>query len=257
MKQIQKKIVWGLLICLGFSLSYFGSANASSYSEELKETTYRFLQYVEEGRYEAAEATLTKLRREYNVDDTEHISVFQTALNEAQSALTDPNTAATEKYHRSLTVVLLYEAMWNKVDPLWLAWKDHLLEEMKDGSGNSVSWTKSHLEDVYLLYERILPAAKVAGTDESVRILKSHMKELLTMQSITEEELLGDQLSVFAQEVNEIGVKRKKSLTEEPGFIWLMGSVGSLISFTLMYVGWRKYKGEKTDYTVKEKERDS
>ncbi|QSS98451.1 hypothetical protein IMZ31_10020 [Pontibacillus sp. ALD_SL1] len=253
MKQIQKKILWGLLVCFGLSLFHIGYSSATSFSDEMKENTYRFLQYVEEGRYEAADAVLIKLRRDYSIDDKEYSVVFQDVLNEAQKALIDPQAVPEEKYHKSLTVVLLYEATWNKVDPLWLSWKDHLLTEMTNASLKD----NVRLQKVYSLYERLLPAVKVSGTEESVHILEKHMKELREMQLPTSDDLQENQISVFAQEVKEVEVKRKKSLTEEPGFIWLMGSVGSLISFTLMYVGWRKYKGEKTDDTEKKRERDS
>ncbi|WP_345239056.1 sporulation protein YpjB [Pontibacillus salipaludis] len=253
MKKIQKKILWGLLVCFGLSLFHIGYSSATSFSDEMKETTYRFLQYVEEGRYEAADAVLTKLRRDYSIDDKEYSVVFQDVLNETQQALNDSRVVPEEKYHKSLTLVLLYEATWNKVDPLWLSWKDHLLTEMT----NEPLKNKDRLQNVYSLYERLLPAVKVSGTKESVHILESHMKKLHEMQALIDEDLQEEQISVFAQEVKEVEVKRKKSLTEEPGFIWLMGSVGSLISFTLMYVGWRKYKGEKTDDTEKKRERDS
>ncbi|KGP93298.1 hypothetical protein N780_12450 [Pontibacillus chungwhensis BH030062] len=253
MKQIQKKILWGLLVCFGLSLFHIGYSSATSFSNEMKETTYRFLQYVEEGRYEAADAVLTKLRRDYSIDDKEYSVVFQDVLNEAHQALIDPHVVPEDKYHKSLTVVLLYEATWNKIDPLWLSWKDHLLSEMT----NDPLKNNERLQKVYSLYERLLPAVKVSGTEESVQIMERHMKELHEMQSLNGDDLQGNQISVFAQEVKEVEVKRKKSLTEEPGFIWLMGSVGSLISFTLMYVGWRKYKGEKTDDTEKKRERDS
>lgn len=253
MKKIQKKILWGLLVCFGLSLFHIGYSGATSFSDEMKETTYRFLQYVEEGRYEAADAVLTKLRRDYSIDDKENSVIFQDVLNDAQQALNDRQVVSEDKYHKSLTLVLLYEATWNKVDPLWLSWKDHLLSEMTNHSLEN----KVKLQNVYSLYERLLPAVKVSGTKESVYILESHMKKLEEMQAFNDDDLQKDQISVFAQEVKEVELKRKKSLTEEPGFIWLMGSVGSLISFTLMYVGWRKYKGEKSGDTEKKRERDS
>lgn len=219
-------------------------------SDELQSTTYRFLQYVKEGEDHAAIAALEKLKRANNdhlIETSIPPEEINTLLNETQITLEDSYSSPKEKYHKAITIVLLYDAMWNKEDDaLWITWKSYLENEI-DRITKNEEISKASLQYLYTLYERLLPAFKTSLSEEEYTIIAKHQNKFLNILSEGTENKHTTFVSTLATDLKTLPTeeKEKKSFTEEPGFIWLLFSVGGLIVSTLSYVGWRKYKGEK------------
>ena len=254
-----------LSIVLFISLVTVQNVQASSTDyKEMQTTTYRFLQYVKEGHDLAAISAFEELKRK-SMDQSvlpkklTH-EEWRTLMKETKSALSDEEVTSQEKYHRALTVVLLYDAIWNENDDaLWVTWKNHLEEKIKSSfQGNDMS--QGSLNQLYTLYERLLPALKVSLSEEQYRKMQDHQRSFLSFLSGERKQGQKSFINALAQDLQTIPAeeKEKKSFTEEPGFIWSLFSVGGLIISTLIYVGWRKYRGESESKSKEEeKERGS
>ncbi len=230
--------------------------------KELQTTTYRFLQYVKEGHDRAAVAALEELKsvnEKQSIFSNTKISTqeINSLINETQLALQDSKSTTKEKYHMSLTIVLLYDAIWNNEDALWVTWKLYLEDEI-DRLVQSGDVSNASIHHLYTLYERLIPALKVSLDEEEYRMMQQHRESFLAFLSGGSQQDHISFINTLSQDLEKIpAVKEKeKSFTEEPGFIWLLFSVGSLIISTLMYVGWRKYKGEN-EKNDKRRERGS
>ncbi|QHE52506.1 sporulation protein YpjB [Pontibacillus sp. HMF3514] len=249
---VRAKVV--LSIVLVFSLVMVNHVQASETNyDEIKTTTYQFLQFVKEGHNHAAITKLEELKRVnemHSIVPEEKLSYDEliTLINETQSALQDTNTSAEEKYHRALTVVLLYDSIWNEHDALWVTWKSYLEDEIARVL-EAEQITNASIQHLYSLYERLLPALKVSLGKEEYGMMKEHQESFLAFLSGENKQ---DELTFIhslSSDLKAIPAEKKeeKSFTEEPGFIWLLFSVGGLIISTLSYVGWRKYRGESDD----------
>ncbi|KGX84082.1 sporulation protein YpjB [Pontibacillus marinus] len=243
-----------LSIVLIFSLVMVNHVQASETKyEEIKTTTYQFLQFVKEGHNQAAIAKLNELKRVnemHSIVPEEKLSYdeLNTLINETQFALQDTNTSPEEKYHRALTVVLLYDSTWNEQDALWVTWKSYLEDEISRVL-EAEQITNGSIQHLYSLYERLLPALKVSLGENEFRIMKQHQDSFLAFLSGKNQQEKLSFIYVLSSDLKKIPSEKEeeKSFTEEPGFIWLLFSVGGLIISTLSYVGWRKYRGESDD----------
>jgi len=258
---VRAKVVLSVVLLFSLVMVNHVQASETKYNET-KTTTYQFLQFVKEGHNHAAIAKLEELKRVnemHEIVPEEKLSFdeLNTLINETQSALQDTNTSAEEKYHRALTVVLLYDSIWNEQDALWVTWKSYLEDEITRVL-EAEQITNESIQHLYSLYERLLPTLKVSLREEEYGMMKQHQDSFLAFLSGKNKQGELSFIHTLSSDLKAIPSEKKeeKSFTEEPGFIWLLFSVGGLIISTLSYVGWRKYRGEG-DEKEKHKERDS
>lgn len=249
---VRAKVVVSVVLLFSLVMVNHVQASETKYNE-IKTTTYQFLQFVKEGHNHAAIVKLQELKKVnemHSIVPEEKLSYgeLNTLINGTQSALQDPNTSPEEKYHRALTVVLLYDSIWNQEDALWVTWKSYLEDEIARVL-EAEQITNTSIQHLYSLYERLLPALKVSLGEEEYGAMKQHQDSFLAFLSGENKQSELSFIHTLSSDLKTIpGEKEEeKSFTEEPGFIWLLFSVGGLIISTLSYVGWRKYRGESND----------
>ncbi|KGX88027.1 sporulation protein YpjB [Pontibacillus litoralis] len=257
LKQVESKLA--LFIVFVMIVMTVSNVYAKESFQSLQSDAYTFLKYVEEGKNEAAEATLAKMERVVDGIDSTMTEVGPYSLHQlmkdARLTLMDQESSKQEAYHRSLAVVLYVDAMETNVDPLWEVWKSYTIQEINQLIEGDEKISNRSIKHVYELYERMLPAMYVDLDWDVAQQMSLHQQALvdvLSEQSTEDRMLL---MRSIARDLEEIPVT-KYSLTEGPEFIWLIWTIGSFISITLTYVGWRKYRAEKRQLT-KSKERDS
>jgi sporulation protein YpjB len=90
-------------------------------------------------------------------------------------------------------------------------------------------------------YQFILPALKIATPTSDWNQLDEYLTRLKNVENLENMEMnLHTLLKLFEPKLVQATVK-----DEDPSFFWVILSVGGTIVFTLLYVGWRKYRGEK------------
>lgn len=233
---------------------------AQSSLSELQSSTYLYLQLIEEDRLGAADAILTKVERIASGEEVGNLRNGPYNLNmllrETRDTLEDEEATRQERYNRALTVALYVDALQNQVDPLWVVWRGHIIEMINQTITSENPVSNESLQKVYMLYESIIPSMHTS-LEKNDR-MKIELQQNALLQELAERPSEGrvQVLQDLANVLEGIQPQEKKSLTEEPEFIWLMWTVGGLIVVTLIYVGWRKYRGE-SEKEVRTRERDS
>lgn len=227
---------------------------------ELQSSTYLYLQMIKEGRMDAAEAILAKVERLTLDEEIAKIRNGPYDLNmliqETRYTLEDEEATREERYNRALTVALYVDAHENQVDPLWDVWRGHIIELIDQTLSTEKPVSNHSLQKIYQLYESILPAMHTSLEKNDMMEVEVQQYALLKQLAERPNENRAQVLLELANVLENIQPQEKKGLTEEPEFIWLMWTVGGLIVITLIYVGWRKYRGE-SEQEVKSRERDS
>ncbi|MEH7388397.1 sporulation protein YpjB [Bacillus sp. JJ1521] len=243
------------------------SINATSNEEnwdKLNQISDQALQMVKQERYEDAKQLLTHFSNEFlrmnqreqsfSLDELRIISLTH---DSAIEAVNSTSLSFEERINRVTQFRLVVDAMSSEHQPMWTEMEDSIMStfgQLKETVEVGDRETFNNLLTIFLSkYNMIHPSITVDVTPQDVQKIDSHIAFLDTYRN----EELKAVTRMQQMEQMELDLKNMfERMTEDdadPSLIWVMISTGGAIILTLIYVGWRKYKGDKQK---RQKQRD-
>ncbi|MFC3884231.1 sporulation protein YpjB [Bacillus songklensis] len=251
-----KIVVMVLLILL--SLQPLAYAKTTSW-DSLNNLSDEALQLTKQERYEEAAALLEQFpqKLEQSRHDTvnlspENIRMLTAIHQEAVGALANDGLEKVEKVRKIIRFRLLVDALQSEHQPLWTEMEGSIMgafSQLKTAAadGDSLAF-QNDFHSFLDQYETILPSVQVDIRREYVQRMDAHLAFLNQTEAVNEESRL-KQLDQMEQDLQNLFHKMKEEEVN-PSLIWMMVTTGSVIIFTLSYVAWRKYRGDKIQYTT-------
>ncbi|PYZ94531.1 hypothetical protein CR194_03075 [Salipaludibacillus keqinensis] len=257
----KEKRGWLLIVTILFALLIAASTVNSASEErwtELNHTSDTILQYVKQQHYQEASDLLDTFAQEFlqtNANELgltmRELQILTETFDEAVYAVT--NTALTHNQRVSLVykLRLLTDVYVHSEEPLWHNMKTSLLTSLKQMQPEDKSNLEVSHEDInefIAYYDTVKPAWSVALSQEQFQRIHSQVQYLLQMrnQNVSLQEW-SQHLERIEQELFHIFDGVDEDEVTDPSFYWLIITVSSAIFSSLSYVGWKKYKGHKTD----------
>ncbi|MEH7236566.1 sporulation protein YpjB [Bacillus sp. JJ1562] len=250
-------------IVMIYPISINAASNEENW-EKLDQISDQALQMVKQERYEDAKQLLTHFSNEFirmnQRDQTfsmEELRIITLTHDSAYEAITSTSHSFEERINRVTQFRLVVDAMRSEHQPMWTEMEDSIMTtfgEMKETVEEGDNETFNHLLTIFLSkYNMIHPSITVDITPQDVQKIESHIAFLDTYRN---EDL---KATTRIQQLDQMELDLKnmfERMTEDdadPSLIWVMISTGGAIILTLIYVGWRKYKGDKQK---RQKQRD-
>lgn len=232
--------------------------------DKLDQISDQALQMVKQERYQDAKQFLTHFSNEFlrmsqreqsfSMDD---LRIITSTHNTALDAVNSSSLSFEERINRVTQFRLVIDAMRSEHQPMWTELEDSIMTtfgQMKETVEEGDTENFNQLLTIFLSkYNMIHPSITVDMTPVDVQKIDSHIafldeyrnEELKTATRIQQL----DQMELDLKNLFE----RMKEDEADPSLIWVMISTGGAIILTLIYVGWRKYKGDKQK---RQKQRD-
>lgn len=249
---------WIAVLIFGLVLIYFKPVLAEeTYDWELlNEISDTALQLAKQERFNESAQLLDYFATKFEEIpiDREYISLdhFRMITNNhknAQNVLNNESLSSDEKVRSLMKFRLVVDAMVSEHQPLWGSMESSIMEtfsQMKSDVQEDDKQSFQHDWNQFLaLYEMIYPSIQVDLDMQRV-------KQMDTYISVVEDRLFQEipvtsrvkQLTLMEEELKAL-FERAKEDEADPSLLWVMISTGSVIIMSLIYAGWRKYRGEK------------
>ncbi|EIT86607.1 sporulation protein YpjB [Fictibacillus macauensis ZFHKF-1] len=255
MKRILLAVVCCVLFLFGGSLSAKAVENTGSTLEKAAQLSDQALELAKEERYKEASEVLSYLLTQFGKSEE------QAKLARAQQRLVDSTMETTlatlgkiegtqeEKVERLTGVRLLLDAIVSDQQPLWKQMEYKVVNPLKrmqltakQGHSTEVQEaTNEFLSNYYI----VRPALSVDIAEETFAAVDDQVAFIEKMRSHSfQTKADQERLATATATLESVFTDEKEA--SEPSLFWLITSIGGIISATLFYVGWRKYRGEKT-----------
>lgn len=178
------------------------------------------------------------------------------AYEQAESALTSASMADSERQQKLLQFRLTVNAVTNKHHPLWRDTEKLVLEPLNKAieasKAGETNQFQMHLNEFLTNYEIIRPSLAISLPEHQSERYDSYIKYLEHVRSsLGQSSQKNKQLLEIQREFQSLFQKQEKQSSAEPELLGLIYIIGSFIAITLIYVGWRKYKGERKKKQMK------
>lgn len=228
------------------------------------------IQLVQQEEYEKATEVLSYFSEQFLKHERihekkvspENLRTISLAYDQALQSVEEDELNQQMKIDDIVALRLALDAEISTYQPLWLEREKNVMDAFRNveeamEKEDSVSFQKS-LNTFLYEFDIIYPSLTISLPDKQLQRLNAHLSYLDEFRYMMLENKSGrTQLKVIKEDLMEVfqGVKKDEA---SPSFIWFMIITGSIILFTLTYVGFRKYKGEKDKKksTVHSKNRD-
>ncbi|QHS22571.1 hypothetical protein GWK91_06245 [Virgibacillus sp. MSP4-1] len=182
--------------------------------------------------------SLSEEKLEYVIDNTEN------TIRHLQSDIENHEL----KVDKALAFVLMMESAKNPDSQMVAKWNNELKNQITNGLQSETRSLPAEFSQVMDLYSIVYPAIKIR---EDTRLWSKLDEQFVNLNQIENEEDMLHALNVMLETFNQLDTPVSNEKDDDASFAWLIFSVGGVIIFTLLYVGWRKYKGEKKEKKIK------
>lgn len=178
------------------------------------------------------------------------------SYEQAESALTSIKMNDEERLNKLLQFRLTVNAVTNEHHPLWKDTETFVLEPLNKAisaykAGERIQF-QMHLNNFLSKYEVIRPSLVISLPEHEFERYDSYINYLEHYRNkIGDSPEKNKQLSEIQREF-QLLFQNDKHSSAEPGLLGLIYAIGSIIGITLIYVGWRKYKGDKQKKKIKD-----
>ena len=246
-----------LIGVLAFLIILFPIRTYAEHWNELTGILDISLQFIKQEKYEKATQVLQHFSEQFlleqNSNDTkiapQHFRVISLAYDQAQKSLEMQDIDQRIKLDDVLALQLAVDAGVSKYQPLWIERETHIMEaftkveEAVQTEDNEQFQTalNTFLHEFNVIY----PSLMIALPEKQLQRVNAHLSYLDEFRNLLLNNKGGQmQIGVIKEDLHKIFQVAKKDEVDS-SLIWFMTITGGLILFTLTYVGWRKYKGEK------------
>ncbi|MCC3358343.1 sporulation protein YpjB [Bacillus sp. REN16] len=250
-------------IVMIYPISINATSNEDNW-EKLDQISDQALQMVKQERYKDAKQLLTHFSNEFlrmnqreQAFSMEELRIISLTHESAFEAVTSTSLSFEERINLVTQFRLVVDAMRSEHQPMWTQMEGSIMTtfgQMKETAQKENLETFNQLLTIFLSkYNMIHPSITVDITPQDVQKIDSHIAFLDTYRN---EDLKAatrlQQLEQMELDLKNI-FERMSEDDADPSLIWVMISTGGAIILTLIYVGWRKYKGDKQK---RQKQRD-
>ncbi|ARK30330.1 sporulation protein YpjB [Halalkalibacter krulwichiae] len=255
---MRKRIILMILI-LVFSVpqSILADENSSVHTwKSLNNTSDQILQLVKQQEFEEAKQLLDYFSASFLEVDFQKEGVTMSALRTVTSsfesaveAVTAMDMSLDRRIYKVTAFRLAVDALSSDYHPLWLHTEESImnaLSRMKETVEESEIQAFQHRFNEFLRhYEMIRPALFIDIEPQQLQRIDSQINYLESIRSghVDEDKVLSH-LTIMESEWSNL-YKRVKEDNADPSLWWVMFSIGGMITLSLSYVGWKKYKAEK------------
>ncbi|MBP3950610.1 sporulation protein YpjB [Bacillus suaedae] len=260
-----RKIILALfLILLIFPLNVQADGSPSLHTwKELNQTSDQILQLVKQEKFTEAKQLMGYFSVSFLEMDFRDEGITMSALRavtlafeKAEESVTATEMPLEQRISQVTAFRLAVDALSSEYHPLWLHSEEsimnalNLMEEsvkQKDSQAYQIRMNQ-FLEQ----YEKIRPALYIDTEPQQLQRIDSQITYLdhNRAKSLNEENLI-QHIDVMKDEWTNL-YKRVKEDSADPSLWWVMFTIGGMITTSLSYVGWRKYRAEKKKVHVKQ-----
>jgi sporulation protein YpjB len=254
-----------LIVC--FTLIFPFTARGESHNEwkKLDDISDEALQMVKHERYGEAKQLLEYFSNEFlkvgiqsgqlSMDELRTITVTH---NHAMEAVSSSSMKHEDRIRRLTQFRLVIDAVHSEHQPLWTEMESSIMttfNQMKTTLEEGDFDSFQHQFHLFLnKYDTIHPSVRIDVKPESVQRMDAHIQFLQnSYHNLANEVSKTQQIQQMEMDLKAIFKEMKEDETD-PSLIWVMISTGSTIVLTLIYVGWKKYIGDREKSKSKSKE---
>ncbi|ETI66614.1 sporulation protein YpjB [Neobacillus vireti] len=252
------KIKWLLLFAIIMMMTPIAAAaEQQSPMERLDDISDEALQMVKFHRYEDAKKMLDYFSDQFtNISgnarplSVDEVRIVNTSHDEAMEAAVSPNMKYEERINKLTKFRLVIDAIATSHQPLWTEMEEPIMSVFSQARDAAINGDTAHFHanfNTFLsLYNVIYPSMKVDVPIETIQRLDARIDFINEYQSqIISDTKSQQELYALDTDLKNLFANMEKD-DADPSLWWVIISTGSIIIMTLSYVGWRKYKGEKT-----------
>jgi sporulation protein YpjB len=254
-----------LIVC--FTLIFPFTARGESHNEwkKLDDISDEALQMVKHERYGEAKQLLEYFSNEFlkvgiqsgqlSMDELRTITVTH---NHAMEAVSSSSMKHEDRIRRLTQFRLVIDAVHSEHQPLWTEMESSIMttfNQMKTTLEEGDFDSFQHQFHLFLnKYDTIHPSVRIDVKPESVQRMDAHIQFLQnSYHNLANEVSKTQQIQQMEMDLKAIFKEMKEDETD-PSLIWVMISTGSTIVLTLIYVGWKKYIGDREKSKSKSEE---
>lgn len=222
---------------------------------ELNELSDTVFQLTRQDRYEEAVRVLTFFEKQFQeLEDKGAVppdQARQIDVNHrlAIEALSNEEISSSDKARAATQFRLLLDSVNSEYEPLWLVFEEPVIqsvEKMKSEieRGENSSFRKTWNEFLSL-YDTIYPSLNVSVSATAIKEVDKHIEaiELSEFNEMTTSTQL-EQMTILEKDLIDVFDHNKND--SDPSLFWVMLTTGSTIILSLIYVGFRKYRAERS-----------
>lgn len=247
-----KKILAGII---AFMFILFPVRIYATTWNEMTELLDDSLQLVKQEEYDKATQLLTYFSKQFLTVDQkkkiapEHIRVISLAYDKALKSLEGQGINKQIKIDDVLALRLVLDAEVSKYQPLWMEREENVMSTFGKIENAMQKEEHDHFQEALNVFlhefDIIYPSLMVDLSEEELQRVNSHLSYLDEFRYMMIQNKSGQtQVKIIKDDLKKIFRTAKKDEVDS-SLIWFMTVTGGIIIFTLTYVGWRKYKGEK------------
>ncbi|SDL67049.1 sporulation protein YpjB [Sediminibacillus halophilus] len=237
-----------LFLCFLLGVGIFLPGKAVlAHHQDVHSSIYQYVRFVQEERYKEAETLLQHHSQEFSEYASEHAdaeeaNVVAAVLERNLQAVAIPKDKDSQLYTHAMALLLVFDALKNEQEPLWMTWKQELQNEIEHLSISNKELAMQDINRLKTHWNILEPALKLAADEEDYIQTSASIRYLLaSMDSPRWQE----QMITASDQLQQIEAGNDDKLKRSLTLIFMVAAVGGFIIITLSYVAWKKYKGER------------
>ncbi|KGA99123.1 sporulation protein YpjB [Alkalihalobacillus alcalophilus ATCC 27647 = CGMCC 1.3604] len=246
----------GIAIVLIFPYPTSAETDTGDPWNELNRTSDLILQLVKQENFEQAKKELNYFSEQFLQMDFKgegltmnDLRTVTLSIEKAEEALTAAELEFTDRIMHVTSFRLAVDALSSEFHPLWLYTEESVMGALQKMIESLQVEERQQfqlaLNEFLRQYQMIRPALLIDLTPEQLTRVESQVKYLETLRKEANNlNILTNHLETIVQEWEQL-YQQVKEESSDPSFLWVMFTIGGMIFFTLIYVGWRKYTAEK------------
>ncbi|GAE29037.1 sporulation protein YpjB [Halalkalibacter hemicellulosilyticus] len=178
------------------------------------------------------------------------------AFEKAEQSLTATDIMLEDRIRAVTSFRLAVDALTSEFHPLWLQTEEVVMQALTEMEASIVENDEQafqvRLNQLLNQYEMIRPALYIDTEPQQLQRIDAQIAYLDRMRiESTSNNKLVDHMELMKEEWEQL-YKRMKEDNTDPSFWWVIFTIGSMITGSLTYVGWKKYRAEKRKVRLKE-----
>ncbi|RLQ95114.1 sporulation protein YpjB [Falsibacillus albus] len=253
-------IIFAIIISLFTSTC---NAKEAATLSSLDKIADQALQLTKSGKYEDAKQMLeyfsdqfTKVSFQDKMLSMDDLRVLTVSHNKALEAVTNLSMPDSERINDVMTFRLVMDALHSKYQPLWTEMERSIMTAFNQvqqaaEAGDQESYHYK-LNSFLSQYSIIEPSLKVDISPERLQKLDAKITYLDQYRNVSDNTDQINELNLIHNDLQQLFDQMNQD-EADPSIWWVIFSTGGIIIFTLSYVGWRKYKGQRMEKQKKER----
>ncbi len=224
----------------------------------------QILQLGKQQKYAEAKKIIDKLSTQILKASTEEgltvkeVKMVIYSYEQAEAAVTSVDMETEERINKLTQFRITANAVTSEHHPLWrdaekmvLSPLEHAIEALK---ASERSEFQRYLNEFLNNYEIIRPALTIDLPEHTSERYDSYIRYLEHYRNQPKDKDKNKQLVEIQREFQALFQDHVEDSNATPELIGLIYTLGGIIAITLIYVGWRKYRGDNRRKKLKERE---